>query len=169
MKKTFIIGFILLGIAAKGEMGTDVRQNQIILDNIKVENAQLREEVKRLSQILDKLEINLAREVKFEGLGVEIRRDIDSFTLKIASEDLSQGKYNKILDNYIEIMKYDSKNPLIFSGNKENTDFLSSYFAARGFDSKRITIEIKSNGDLNTDKKEMKIAETRIILKKKEN
>ena len=169
MRKTFIIGFILLSIAANGDMGTDVKQNQLILDNIKSENDQLREEVKRLSQILDKLEINLAREVKFEDLGVEIKRDIESFTLKITSEDLSQGEYNNILDNFIEITKYDSKNPIIFSGNKVNTAFLSSYFTAKGFEPDRITVEIKDENDSALDEKEVKIAETRIILKKKEN
>ncbi|UUV18199.1 hypothetical protein NRK67_12990 [Fusobacteria bacterium ZRK30] len=169
MKKTFIIGFILLSIAAKGDLGTDIKQNQIILDNIKLENAQLKEEVKRLSQILDKLEINLAKEIKFEDLGVEIRRDIESFTLKIASEDLSQGEYNSILDNFIEITKYDPKDPIIFQGSKGNTEFLNSYFTAKGFDLSRITVEIKEDNELIPEKKGIKVVDTRIILKKKEN
>ncbi len=166
MKKTFIIGFILLGIAANGDMGTDVKENQLILDNIKAENTHLREEVKRLSQILDKLEINLAKEVKFEDLGVEIRRDIESFTLKIASEDLSQGEYSKILDNFIEIINYDSEDPIIFHGNRVNIEFLSSYFTAKMVDPSRITSEISG---LTSDKEGANIVETKIILKKKEN
>lgn len=155
MKKTFIIGFILLGIAAKGDMGADVKQNQIILDNLKVENTQLRAEVKKLSQILDKLDIKLVKEVKFEDLGIDIRRDTESFTMKIAGGDLSQGKYDKILDNFTNMIKYDSKGPVIFSGNKENVEFLNSYFIAKGIDPARITLDIKNNNHLNSDKEDL--------------
>jgi len=169
MKKVFIIGFILLGMTAQGEMGLNIQQNQNILDNIKLENTQLRDEVKRLTLVLERLEINLAKEVKFEDLGVEIRRDIESFTLKIESEDLSQGKYKKILDNFIETIKYDSKDPIILKGTKINTNFLSSYFATKGIDPVRITSEIEDNNDAVSDKTESKTVETKIILKKKEN
>lgn len=169
MKKTFIIGFILLGAVAKGDMGTDIKQNQIILDNIKAENTQFRGEIKRLSQILDKLEINLAKEIKFEDLGIEIRRDMESFTLKMAGEDLSQGEYDKVLDSFIDIIKYDFKGPVIFAGNKKNVEFLRSYFTAKGFDPARISLEIKNNDDINPDKEGIKVVETKIILKKKED
>ena len=169
MKKTFIIGFILLGIVAKGDMGTDIKQNQIILDNIKAENTQLRDEIKKLSQILDQLEINLVKEVKFENLGIDIRRDIETFTLKIVGEDLSQGKYNEILNNFIEIIKYDPEGPIIFIGNNENVEFLNSYFTAKGIDPFRISLEIKNNDDINPDKKVAEAVETKIILVKKEN
>ncbi|MCS5421392.1 MULTISPECIES: hypothetical protein [Psychrilyobacter] len=167
MKKTFIIGFILLGIVARGEMGTDIKQNQIILDNIKAENTRLRDEIKRLSQILDKLEINLAREIKFEDLGIEIKRDIESFTLKIAGEDLSQGEYDKVLDNFIGVIKYDLKGPVIFAGDKENVEFLRSHFTGKGIDPARITLEIKKNDGINPDKEGIKVRETKIILKKR--
>jgi len=169
MKKTFIIGFILLGAVAKGEMGTDIKQNQIILDNIKVENTQLRSEIKRLSQILDKLEINLVKEVKFEDLGIDIRRDMESFTVKIAGEDLSLGEYDKVLDSFIDAIKYDSKGPVIFAGNKKNVEFLKSYFTAKGIEPTRITMEIKNKDDINPDKEGIEVVETKIILKKKED
>jgi methyltransferase-like protein len=169
MKKTFIIGFILLGAVAKGELGTDIKQNQIILDNIKAENIQLRGEIKKLSQILDKLEINLVREIKFEDLGIDIRRDMESFTLKISDEDLSQGGYNKVLDSFIDIIKYDSKDPVTFAGNKKNVEFLRSYFTAKGIAPTRIILEIKNNDDLIPDKEGIEIVETKIILKKKED
>jgi len=169
MKKVFIIGFILLGMTAQGEMGLDVQQNRIILDNIRLENTQLRNEVERLTLVLDKLEKNLVREEKFEELGVEIRRDIESFTLKIKSEDLSQGEYNKILDNFIETIKYDSKDPIILKGTKINIEFLNSYFTNNGVTPARIISEIEDNNDTVSDKIDKKAVETKIILKKKEN
>lgn len=169
MKKTFIIGFILLGIVAKGELGTDIAQNQIILDNIKAENTQLRDEIKKLSQILDQLEINLVKVVKFEDLGIEMRRDIETFTLKMVGEDLSQGRYNRILDSFIETIKYDLKDSLIFVGNKKNVEFLRFYFTTKEIDSSRISLEIKGNDDINPDKEEVKVVETKIILKRKED
>lgn len=169
MKKIFIIGFILLGVVAKGELGIDIEQNQIMLDNIKSENIQLRDEIKKLSQILDELEINLVREIKFEDLGIDIRRDMESFTLKIAGEDLSQGEYDKVLDSFIEIIKYDPKGPVIFAGNKKNVEFLRSYFTVKGIEPTRISLEIKNNEDINPDKKGAEAVETKIILKKKED
>ncbi len=169
MKKMFIIGFILLGVVAKGELGTDIKQNQIILDNIKAENIQLRDEIKKLSQILDKLEINLYKEINFENLGIDIRRDMESFTLNIAGEDLSLGEYDKVLDSFIEIIKYDPKGPIIFVGNKKNVEFLRSYFTLKGIESTRISLKIKNNEDISPDKKGAEAVETKIILKKKED
>lgn len=166
MKKFFIIGFILLGIVAKGELATDIKQNQIILNNIKAENTQLRGEIKRLSQILDKLEINLVKEVEFENLGINIKRDMESFTLKIVGKDLSQEKYDKILDKFVEIIKYDPKGPIIFIGNNENVEFLNSYFITRGIESTRINLEIKNDEEIVLDKEKIKVEETKIILGK---
>lgn len=158
-----------MGVVAKGELGIDIEQNQIMLDNIKSENIQLRDEIKKLSQILDELEINLVREIKFEDLGIDIRRDMESFTLKIAGEDLSQGEYDKVLDSFIEIIKYDPKGPVIFAGNKKNVEFLRSYFTVKGIEPTRISLEIKNNEDINPDKKGAEAVETKIILKKKED
>ena len=166
MKKYFIIGFILLGIVAKGELVSDIKQNQIILDNIKAENTQLRDEIKRLSQILDKLEINLVKEVEFENLGINIRRDMESFTLKIEGKDLSQEKYNKILDKFVEIIKYDPKGPIIFIGNNENVEFLNSYFITHGIEPTRINLEIQNYEVIGQVKEGIKIEETKIILGK---
>ena len=169
MKKTFIIGFILLSAVANGELGISIKQNQITLDNIKAENTQLRGEIKKLNQILDKLEINLVREVKFEDLGIDIRRDMENFTLKIADEDLSQGEYNRVLDSFIDIIEYDSKDPLTFAGNKKNVEFLRSYFTAKGIAPTRIILEIKGNDNLTQDKEGIEAVETKIILQKKED
>ncbi|MGB6130107.1 MAG: hypothetical protein WBG30_15300 [Psychrilyobacter sp.] len=169
MKKVFIIGFILLSITAQGEMGIDIKQNQIILDNIKLENTQLKNEAERLTLVLDRLEENLVKEEKFEGLGVEIRRDEESFALSIESEDLSQGEYKEILDNFIETIKYDSKDSIILKGTKINIEFLNSYFTTMGIDPVRITSEIEEKNDVVSDKTDSKGVKTKIILKKKEN
>ncbi|OQY40783.1 MAG: hypothetical protein B6227_06510, partial [Fusobacteriia bacterium 4572_74] len=83
--------------------------------------------------------------------------------------DLSQGKYNEILNNFIEIIKYDPEGPIIFIGNNENVEFLNSYFTAKGIDPFRISLEIKNNDDINPDKKVAEAVETKIILVKKEN
>lgn len=166
MKKFIIIGSILLGVVAKGELSTDIKQNQFILDNIKAENIELRGEIKRLSQILDKLEINLVKETKFENLGISIKRDMESFTLNIEEEDLSQGRFNRILDEFIEVIKYDPKGPVIFFGSNDNVEFLKDYFITHGIESNRISLEAGNNKEIDSSLGEFKIVETKIILKK---
>jgi len=164
MKKNFIIGFILLGIVAKGDIGTDIKENQIILDNIKAENVQLRDKIKNLNEILDRLEINLVKETKFQGLGIEIRRDMESFTLKIIGEDLRQGKYDNILDDFIKIIKYDPEGPITFVGNDKNINFLNSFFIDKKINPARITLEIKGDDQIDLGKEGIKVVETKIIL-----
>lgn len=166
MKKTFIIGFILLGIVAKGDIGTDIKENQIILDNIKAENMQLRDKIKNLNEILDRLEIDLVKETKFEDLGIEIRRDMESFTLKIEEEDLSQGKYNNILDDFIETIKYDPEGPITFVGRDKNINFLNSFFINKKINPARITLEIKGSDGIDLSKEGIEVVETKIILGK---
>jgi len=169
MKKTFLIGFMLLGIVAKGELGTDIKLNQSIIDNIKVENSKLREEVKRLTLVLNELEKNFVKEIKFENLGLEIRRDLKTFTLKIVNEDLRQGGYNDILDDFIDAIKYDPNDPIIFEGSKINVEFLNSHFISKGIDPDRITLKIQDDSHLTLENEEEILVDTKIIITKKEN
>lgn len=169
MKKAFIIGFILLRVVAKGELGSNIEQNQAILNKIKSENIRLKDEIKKLNESLDKLELNLSKEIKFEDLGVNLRRDLNSFTLKITDNDLEKGKYIEILDDFIRAIKYDSKDPIIFEGSKQNIEFLESYFVAKGIDPTRVVMKPEKNENKNLDEEVITTSETKIILKKKED
>ena len=163
MKKIMVV-FFLMGtfIFGSEKLGNDISKNQTIIDNLKLENQKLADEVKRLKTILSGLDTNLEKTITFEERGIELIRTKGTFTVRLKTDDLKSSSTSEFLANISEISKYKDTKSIEFIGTKENIEYLKTYFLSNGVDEKKIILTETEN----LEESEKTIPETTIILSK---
>jgi D-mannonate dehydratase len=142
--KKIIIGFFIFGIMAYGstQLGNDVVENQKIIDNIKLENEQLKNKIESLNKILNELEKSYVKNIDFKNQGISMERTLDVFTLRIESDNLSNKSYDVLLDSLSNVIKYKKETSVTITGNEKNIDYLKSYFISKGVEESQLKFEI---------------------------
>ncbi len=164
MKKLIAGVFVLLVSTTYSEsLSTNIKKNQTLINNLKIENENLKDEIIILKEKLSKFNIDFIKHINFKEQGVSMTRSKDSFSLIISADNLENTKYVDLLNNLVAAIKYEPLVTVSITGEESNKNFLKSYFLEKGIQEKKLLFPLPEYGETTIKPNDLPTTITLII------